>query len=189
MVKRTNRGIWYYLWPFAKERYHLRTRLTPEQCRKQLKLHVSAHPGGRVPFPTYDAVAGWVSATNFRIQRDDNVFVTPCPMIASGQITPTDEGSRLVVQVGMKETGLTLICLWTLGWFVFLLIDLLTTLSAPRGGPPNFLFWVFGFLGYGILVLSRWQGRYDGRVLIRFLCEVLKAEEEVARSGEVGVSA
>jgi hypothetical protein len=189
MAKRTNRCAWDYLWPFGSRRYHLRTRLTPEQCREQLKRHVAANPGGRVSFPTYDAVAGWVSATGFEIQRDDKVFVTPCPIVALGKITWTDDGSRLTVRVATKETGLIVVCLWLLGWLVFLLADRLVTYSSPHGGPPTFLFWICWFLGYGFLVLSRWQGREDGRVLVRFLCEVLKSEEEAVSGSSTNTMA
>jgi hypothetical protein len=178
MAKRANWIAWDYLWPYGSWRYQLRTRLTPEQCGEQLKLHVAARAGGRVPTPTYDAVAGSASTASFRIRRDDNIFVTPCPIVASGKVTPTDNGSRLTIRVGTEETGLIVVSLWLLGWSLFLLTHFLVTFSSSHSGPPNFLFWIFWLLGYGILVLSRWQGRYDGPVLMQFLCEVLKAEEE-----------
>jgi hypothetical protein len=85
------------------------------------------------------------------------------------------------IRVATEETGLIVVCGWLVGWLFFLLLDPIVPWSTPSGGAITFFMGLGWFVGYGVLALSRWWGRDDGRILVRFLCEVLKAEEEKVR--------
>jgi hypothetical protein len=180
MEKLTSWSGWEYLWPYASRRYTLRTSMTPEQCWEQLKIHVAPEPGGRgCDLDPGDNLVGWFHPPSFTIRRAGGLSRTPCPTVAYGRLTRTETGSRLTVRVAMDELGLILVSLWLVLWVVFLLVFSHLTPLSPSGGPPFPLLCAVWFVGYAILVWSRRSGRGDGWIMIRALCEILKAEEDL----------
>ena len=181
----------YPLNPFSKQRHSLTTDLTVEECRSRLGEWLSS---GEPEVPSDRPEAGWqvgvcgsTNPSGFAIRQETTVrnrFQTE----ALGQLIPTQQGTRIELEFGSSR-GARLLAVAALALSGFISVALVLRwqrdpFSEWSGYSLPFAVLFPPFI-YGYLAASRWLTRNEGPRLLRWLRNVLEANEE--RSQEPAV--
>ena len=163
----------------------LRTRLTPEACYERLRARTVSLLAPTTLFsrPSRRPVYGSVSRQGFALTKYTLLYRNDLRTEASGRfLLAPDGGTEIPVRLGMSRVPAVFMTFWFGFIAVFIAGAIVAWLGGPvraYGSPALLILFALAMAGLGVafMAFARWLSRNEGPFLLRFLCELLEAEE------------